>query len=239
LRDGVRDGLIDPQYGTLTVQARLLAERCQTLTPPRDLAQGRAAVARDLTRIYRPLDARTFESKSLQKIVRTDNRASWDAASKHFPGPLRNTTAIGFSESWHSRWRTRRGRTGSPRKDNVGVVTLGAEAKQAREYLKRIQQRVGWAKAGWNMGILAFGGTVKNAWVSRHGVARGRVVDGRLDRNPFVQVVNDTGWAKTSNEGDRILRNAVAARARDMDAYVTRMMKLAADRASSTVAIAA
>jgi hypothetical protein len=34
LRKGVRQGLIDPAYGTLTVQGRLLAERCQDLTPP-------------------------------------------------------------------------------------------------------------------------------------------------------------------------------------------------------------
>ena len=42
LKSGVRQGFIDPAYGTLTVQARLLAERCQAFTPPRNVGQGNA-----------------------------------------------------------------------------------------------------------------------------------------------------------------------------------------------------
>lgn len=224
LQQAVRDGLIDPAYGTLTVQGRLLAERCQQFTPPRNQGQGRAAVARDFTRIFRPISQDTFREPRLRKIVRDDNRAAWDAAAKYFPGTLKNTHAVGFDPAYHERNRNRRGRIGKV----ANSVTLGPEAKKAREYLKTIQSRVGWAKAGWNMGIVGLGGRVSTSWVSRHGVSRGRLIDGRQQRDPFIQVGNDTGWARyNGGEADRILRNAIQARARDMQSYVDRAMNRA------------
>ena len=235
LRAGVRAGVIDPVYGILSKQASLLAKRCQDFTPPRNQAQGRVAVARDLSSIFRPLDQRTFEDKRLRKIIREDNRPAWNAAARHMTGThkLRNTQAMGFSEEWHRRNRNRRGRTVRAKYGNLGYVTLGAEAKAARNYMKVIKDRVGWARAGWNMGVIAFGGIVTAAWVRRHSVARGQAIDGRNSPDPYVQVINDTGWARSrGSEGNRILRNAIAARARDMEAYAMRMMRLAAAKAT-------
>jgi hypothetical protein len=239
LRQGVREGFVDPAYGTLTVQGRLLAQRCQEFTPPRNVAQGKAAVARDLTRIFAPLDQNTFRHKRLKKIIRTDNRPAWDAAAANFGDShgLRNTKAMGFSEDWHRQNRISRGRGRFSKKGNLGRVTLGPEARRARNYIGTVQKRVGWAKAGWSMGIVALGGHVAQPWISRHGLNRGLIHDGRVSADPFVQVVNDTGWAKYgAGEGERIIRNAVQARARDMESYFFRMMKLAAERAQGAVA---
>lgn len=244
LREGVRKGFVDPQYGTLTVQGRLLSERCQAFTPPRNVAQGKAAVSRDITRIFMPLSHTTFREKGLRKIVRTDDRPAWDKVALNFNGShnLQNTKAIGFSQGWHASNRISRGRArgltgkkkGTP-KHNLGVVTLGPEGRESRRYLKDVQKRVGWARAGWNMGIFALGGQAGSAgiqpWIRRHGVSRGIFVDGRNLPDPFVQVINDTSWAKHSNEGERIIRNAVSARARDMESYYFRMMRLAATNA--------
>ncbi len=234
LRSGVRQGFIDPNMGTLTVQARLLSERCADFTPPRNVGQGNAAVARDLTRIYFPQKESTYTSKTLRKVIRNDDRPAWNAAAKNFGSShgLRNTVAIGFSEGLHQQNRDKRGRAYKAKYGNIGFVTLGPQAKAARDYIKTVKKHVGWAKGGWNMGIVSFGGTVKAGWIARHSVARGKIIDGRSSDDPYIGVINNTGWAKNNNgEGDRIIRNAVNARIRDMYSYADRMMRLAAERA--------
>jgi hypothetical protein len=233
LKAGVREGFVDPQIGLLPTQARLLAERCQVFTPPRNVGQGKAAVSRDISNIFRPLSHTTFRDPSIRKIIRTDDRPAWDKVALNFRGShnLQNTKAIGFSPAWHTSNRNKRGRAYRAKYGNIGVVTLGPEGREARGYLKDKQKMVGWARAGWNAGIIGFGGAVKTAWVSRHGLGQGSFVNGTTSADPFVQVINSTSWAKRSKEGERIIRNAVAARARDMESYYFRMMKLAAAKA--------
>lgn len=250
LQKGVRSGFIDPTYGLLPTQARLLAERCQTFTPPirqkgrgvfdksfTPWAIGKAAVARDLTVIYKPLSETTFKSPRLKTIVETDNRTAYNKASLNFRSNnknLKNTVAMGFNKAWHSRNRMSRGRGRRGKNANLGYVTLGAEAVKAREYIAEKKKMVGWARAGWNQGIIGFGGKVEAGWVSRHGLGQGSFVNGTSSPDPFVQVTNSTSWAKYSGgEGNRILRNAIVARSRDMEAYFYRMMRLAATKAQA------
>lgn len=236
LRQGVREGLISPDKGTLTVQGRLLAERCQELTPPRNRQQGQAAVARDLTQLYFPLSASTFTNKRLQKVVRTDNRPDWNAAAENFSSAhgLAHTKAMAFSEALHAAnfRRNGRGTVGNKKYLNKGLVTLGPEAAAARRYIKKIKDRVGWARAGWNAGIRQLGGKAPPAWVDRHGSGHGFITDGRADPNPFIGVTNMTGWAQNNRgDGERIIRNAVNGRIRDMYSYYEQMMKVAAAKA--------
>lgn len=239
LREGVRRGFVDKQFGLLPVQARLLAERCQRFTPPQNVGQGKAAVARDLTVIFKPLDASTFKNASLKKIIRTDNRPAWDKAAANFRGShnLQNTKAIGFSVAWHRQNRISRGRGRRSKNGNLGVVTLGPEAREVRRYMRDKKEMVGWARAGWNAGIIGFGGIVAAKWVSKHGLGQGDFVNGTSSPEPFVSVTNSTSWAKygSEGEGNRILRNAISARARDMEAYYFRMMKLAATKATGAI----
>lgn len=240
LQQGVRAGIIDPQYGTLQVQGRMLAERCQVFTPPRNVGQGKAAVARDITTIFRPLSHTTFDNKSLKKIIRTDDRPAWDKVAKNLRGAhnLQNTIAVGFSTAWHKKNRNKRGRAFKAKYGNMGVVTLGPEARKVREYIKDKKGMVGWARAGWNSGILGLGGQIKAQWVNRHGMGQGFLVNGTADAiAPFVQIGNTTSWAgKFQAEGNRIIRNAIAARYRDMEAYFNRMMRLAAAKATGVAA---
>lgn len=243
LRQGVKDGFIDPRYGTLAVQAELLSKRCQDFTPPRNLGQGNAAVARDLTVIFKPITQTTFDNKGLRKIIRTDNRPAWEQAAMKFDNSkgLQNTKAMSFSTAWHQKNRISKGRGRRGKNDNLGFVTLGPEAREARAYIKTVKKRVGWARAGWNMGIIAFGGTVSTSWVSRHGMIRGAVVDGRSNASPYITVLNDTGWAKynAGAEGQRILNNATRSRAADMQTYFRRMMLLAKTKAEAATQLAA
>jgi hypothetical protein len=240
LRQGVKDGFIDPRYGTLAVQAELLSKRCQDFTPPRNVGQGRAAVVRDLTVIFKPISQTTFDNKGIRKIIRQDDRDGWNKAALNFGNEhqLRNTKAIGFSTAWHTQNRMSKGRGRRGKNGNIGVVTLGPEARKVRSYISEKKQLVGWARAGWNMGIIAFGGTVSSGWISKHGMIRGAVVDGRTNASPYIRVLNDTGWAKynAGGEGERILNNAVRSRAADMQTYFRSMMLLAKTKAETQLA---
>lgn len=240
LKSGVRAGFVDPTMGTIPVQGRLLAKRCQDFTPPRNKAQGEVAVVRDMSVIFRPLDPVTFRSRRIAEIVRKDNRPAWNAASGRFGDAhaLRNTKAIGFDPGWHRRNRISRGRGRRGKKGNLGVVTLGPQGVLARKYMAEVKTRVGWARAGWNAGIVGLGGSVRTSWVARHGLGGGSLVKDTSSDNPFVRVTNATSWARygSMGEGNRILQNAIRARARDMENYYRRMMKLAADRAQGVAA---
>lgn len=234
LREGVRRGFVDAQYGLLPVQGRLLAERCQTFTPPQNVGQGKAAVVRDITNIFRPLSHTTFTNKRLRKVVRTDDRPGWDIAATFFGGShnLNNTKAMGFSKDFHKRNRNKRGRGFKVKYGNIGFVTLGPEARQVRRYIAEKKKMVGWARAGWGAAIWGLGGNLGPNWIARHG-ARGQLVNGTASPDPFIQVINDSSWAKQAKEGNRILRNAVAARSRDMESYFFRMMKVAQKKAEA------
>lgn len=233
LRTGIRAGLIDPKFGTLPVQARLLAERCQTLTPPRSSKQGRDAVARDILGIFKPLQQSTWRDKSIRKIIRTDDRPAWAALSANFSKDtgLRNTTAISFAPALHQRMRNRRGFIGRGAR-KTGAVTLGPEARRVKAYLRETQKRVGWAKAGWNLAIRRLGGVVAAAWIASKGDAGGTVTIDSSSSNPAIFVGNRTSWAGArGNEARRIVRTAIASRARDMQNYLERMMRLAVQKA--------
>lgn len=228
LRSGVRKGFIDPAYGTLGVQGRLLAERCQAMTPPRSYSQGRKRVATDIRKAFQPLKASMFSSPQIQKIVRRDNRPAWDEAAKHFTSRnLKNTRASSFDKKHHERQRASRGRVFG----SGGIVTLGSEATAVARYIREVQRRVGWAKGGWNMGILSLGGRVKDSWVSRHSVLRGIIKDGRSLPDPFIYVANNTGWGKDRNQSVKIVKSAISHRARDMQKYFEVQMKIAAEKA--------
>lgn len=251
LKAGIKKGFIDPQYGTLPVQARLLAEECQKLTPPLgkkgsgDSAAfdaGSAAVARDITRIYCPLDQSTFTNKGLKRIIKNDDRVAWNKAAMGFGDShsLKNTTAIGFSSSTHNQFRISRGRASGlangkrGAKKNLGMVTLGGQALMAREYISQIQKRVGWARAGWNAGIIQNGGNAPRSWISRHGMGGGGTTRGEGE-NPWVSVSNNTGWA--SYDGARIVKNAITSRIKHMEVYADTMMRVAAEKAMAKMGI--
>ncbi len=225
LRELVRAGLVDPEVGTITMQARLLAEHCMKLTPPRNLQQGKKRVQRDLEKIFHPVAPSEMESKSLRKIVRAGDAEAWDAFARNVRrGPFAQTQATVPTDELHRKNRDNRGRA---RRTNF--VTLYPHQRTLRDMIRSNQDNVGWAKAGWLRGYIGLGGTRAPDWVMRHTPGNGTFTDARFAADPMVAVYNTTSWGKKHNEAERIVSNSLKARASAMRSYFERTMKLAAD----------
>jgi len=223
VRDLVQRGLVDPELGTLRVQARLLTERCMALTPPKNQAQGKARVKFDINRIFHPVNPEDLNSPALRSLVRRSDQAAWNSASSHIgKGPLSGTTAVTPTEELHRLNRDRRGRA-----KRTSYVTLWKQRGALNRLMKSVQARVGWAKAGWLNAYRALGGQRAPAWVTRHPNSPGRIIEGLSNPLPFVEVTNETKWAGRAGS-QAIVRQALAMRARDMKTYFEKMMGLAA-----------
>jgi len=232
IRDAAARGIGDPRNGTLAVQARLLAETAQRLTPPKNKSQGQVAVKRDTNRAARAIAAKSFDDKKLRAIVQKNDKEAWNAASKYFKkAEVRGTQAVDFDPSVYSKPRDRRGRVGR----DQPVALLGPQAALGRTHVrKKILPNVGWARAGWNMAITALGGRIRGAWISRHGLARGMFsqnTSATTLKDMWIKFGNDTGWGKGGESG-RIARDALKIRVGAMKTYFETQMKLAAREAA-------
>jgi len=228
LRGGVKTGLIDPSVGTLPKQAQLLTEDCMKLTPPSNLKQGRDRVGKDVRKIFHPLDAATFRSKSVRAIIEKSNVAGWEAFSRNIKaGPLSNTRAIQPTPSLHIANRDRRGRA---RKTNF--VTLPRQKSSFNKVLGHAQGMVGWARSGWMRAYTALGGMRAPSWVSRHG-ANGVFIDNTKSGNQStwsISVYNNTGWGKRGQNSQQIVDIAFRGRITAMETYFKNQMRLAAEK---------
>lgn len=227
LRHAAQMGLVDPELGTIGKQAQLLAEHCMRLTPPKDLAQGRERVRKDLRKIFHPVDPQKLTSPGLRRLVYRGDPNAWNAAARHIrKGPLAGTQAVTPDAQLHNANRDSRGRA---RRTNF--VTLWPQRGALNQLIKAARDRVGWGKAGWLRGYLGLGGIRAPAWVMKHGQTRGVFVDGRRDATrPFVEIRNDTGWGRDGGRGtngDAVVRDAFRARERAMVSYFNAMMRLA------------
>lgn len=224
LTELVRKGLVDPEIGTLSVQARLLTERCMQATPPRSVGQGKRRVKYDLQKIFHPVDPGDFESKSVQSIIRRSDASAWDAFARNLKkGPLAGTVAVTPNDTMHQANRDTRGRA-----KRTNFATLWKQRGELKALIRKAQERVGWARAGWMTAYRALGGTRAPEWVSRHGNAPGSFVRGTDVGREFIDVRNGTGWGKYRANSDKVVRWALASRASAMKTYFEKMMGLAA-----------
>jgi hypothetical protein len=151
---------------------RLIIQDAVKFTPPKTQAQGRKAVARDISNSmflidYRKIQnfpnlreaARKKDVSAVQAIIRNMRNGNWD-----------KLTVKPFDESLHTSARDRRGRV--RRKPRVAVLDGTAH----RAYVRKIQGHVGWTKKGWGPSAAVAGITLPG-WVMRHAGADGSVKD--------------------------------------------------------------
>lgn len=224
IRKLAQQGLVDPEFGTISKQGQLLTLHCMKLTPPRNEKQGRDRTKADMLRIFNPLKLNGWRDKGLRDIIQSGNKVAWENASRHMSGDLARTSAVEPTEELHKRWRDPRGRGRKTR-----FVTLGPQRNALAALIKAAQARVGWAKAGWLRGYYALKGMRVDGWVAKHSTVRGQFVDGRNSPEmPYIEVANDTGWGRYKEENQRIINGAIRARAQAMKTYYEKMMEIAA-----------
>ncbi len=220
----VRKGLVDPELGTISKQAQLLALHCIKLTPPANRKQGKDRTRIDVNKIFHPVDPSKMTSPALAKLVRRSDPVAWAAFSRNVKGPLANTDAIVPTPAIHKANRDRRGRG-----KKTHFVTLWKQCGELKALRDAAVASVGWAKAGWLKAYAALGGKRIDAWWGRHGQVRGIFEDGRGNAtNPYIGTYNNTGWGK-AGESKRIVQNAMQSRTKAMQTYFNTAMRLASE----------
>lgn len=226
----VHEGIVSPKNGSLTNNARLLAQTAQKLTPPKNAKQGTVAVKRDTNRAARAIAAKSFDDKRLQAIVRRNNQTAWNAASRHFKkAGVKGTHAHNFTPRIYQQARGSRGRV----LRNSGDVLLGPQGTAGRRHVRKTVKRVGWAKAGWNRALFGLHGKPTGVFVKKQGMGHGS-----FNRSPSRRGLAYTAWIKFSNntawgrdtEAQRIARDALKIRTNAMRKNFELSMKRAARR---------
>ena len=194
-------------------------------TPPKTLAQGRAAIAGDFHRAIAPIREEKIRDESLKRAVQGNDLTATQAVFDTFPASggrkfsrlfaKRRIVGAGQIRGIHKGARNKRGRV---RMDQMNA-TIDARA-HARQ-LKETQSRVGILKAGFNPAAKALG--VKSpSWIARHGDRWGSVVDAINTDNPEITITNRgvkyPGYVRT-------VRDALKSRERAMETKIRRAME--------------
>lgn len=213
----------------LSEEFPLLIDVVIKLTPPKTLAQGRAAVARDIRKTMRPFDPAAIETEGLREIVAKRDLVAYNIlAGRVKSGRMRGTTAVAFAPDVHTRRRDRRGRVGADSRQ----VVLGTDASLLRKYIADVQSRVGYAKSGWLAALRLVGARTAAGFVERHGTAGGSAIDDRKNPdNPSMTGINRTPWAARRDEGRRIVHAAIGSRIISIASKIKVKLRLARERA--------
>lgn len=178
-------------------QAKLLAKELIADTPPTKgtvdgksmsaRAAGRARVARDVKRAIRPLNPSDWKSKAIRDLIKARDYEGLEAVLSKFS----SDKVLSFEAAIHLRAKAGNGRV---RKQ---LAQATPDFKEHRDYVRKVQQRVGIAKGGWVKGYEAMGGKAAQ-WVRSHR-DMGDVIDRSNDpRDPRVELLNDANWALDS-----------------------------------------
>lgn len=102
---------------------------------------------------------------------------------------------------------------------------LVTKAATLNKFIKKKQNNVGRAKAGWGAAFMRFGGRMSmSGWIGKHAMKTGRVIT-RLDNptNLSASFVNQSEWTKPGDL-DRIIPQALAFRENSLRAAIWRHM---------------
>lgn len=191
-------------------QGRLLFSSVLKLTPPKTLAQGRAAVKRDIEQTVRPIKASKIRDASMrawyERVKGDKNSEDWSKFVAAAYGKA--AVVVPFSPELHQKNRDRRGRA---KRTHYVTLQVSKEAK----YIRERQQLVGSGKGGWVAAIKALGGSAP-AWATRW-AAKGNFRDNlRSNVSAYIEGKNFSEWASGGDE-DRIIDIASGIRSRAID----------------------
>jgi hypothetical protein len=200
---------------------RLLAEELIRVTPPKTLAQGRAAVARDIGYAMWAIDPAKIHNSILRLAVQDQEFEVVQAFMANLRkvgrgGELNRYRLEHFSRTLHQRARNRRGRVPRSR----GIIVL--ERSEHSRYVKEIQGHVGSAKFIWGVGAQRMGATVPG-WILGHSPGLGSVEDNLSNQdNPNLVMTNKAPGVDSISVS--LIQRAVSIRERAMTRDVDRVL---------------
>lgn len=202
-------------------ESRRFLQQVIRLTPPKTKAQGEAAIARDLIRIFTPVN------EDMLNIIGSEHGLSaidvWintaGGERKELDWRKIDPTGDGMAE-FHNRNRDSRGRAYNLKRQRGDkwyapyVVSFEDFAK----YRDKMFARVGRRKSGWAKSLAALGGK-SASWITRHlGTAPGEYHNAyNLDKPSIVMINRAPGIAQdvhVVNSALRIRQQAISKRIR-------------------------
>lgn len=179
-------------------QTKLLAHELMDQTPPwpngtdgtskTGEAVGKAAVERDIARAVTRKDillkGQTTDN-TLDKLFKRRDYTKINERISHYP-QLKKWTAVPFDEQLHLRTRRYKGHMKEQFKFTPDV-------NKHKQYVKKIQDRVGYVKSGWAFIAHQFGDNTIPKWVSKHyAYTKGKLDQSQLDaENPLIGFENE------------------------------------------------
>lgn len=193
---------------------RLIIRDVMSITAPKQNAQGRKAVQRDINKAVYMLDPSKVKRKTLrQAILDREYDIIRIILSRTKAGRWKNVQVVPFNPSLHTSVRDRRGRV--PRSKNI----VTPDVREHKKYVRMIQGHVGYTRAGWAPAARMAGATVPG-WVSRHQSPPGTAKDDTSNKvDPRMTAIHD--GRTTSNlprdQISKVIVKRAAAMRRDVD----------------------
>lgn len=208
----------------LKYQAGRVVHQARRFLPPKTQAQGRKAVKRDIGRVVKGTDKGLLKavedrygSQNVSGYITTKKgqsvRLEWDEITRD----ERRIAKV------HQSSRNRRGRVRAQKKgwsrDHWRAPVMAPKPVKNR-YVKKVQKRVGRLKGGYNAAAAKLGVKTPN-WIAKHGTRRGSI---RVDLTGPKMSITITNRAGRYPDHKRVLRDAVASRARAMVSQTKRLL---------------
>jgi hypothetical protein len=201
-------------------EARQIVQTLAKFTPPKTLAQGRKAVARDILRSVSIADLPDFRNPRIAELIRAGDKPAIQEIFNNSKN-RKKWRVVDFSPSLHTSARDKRGHV----RNQKNLMTLDA-AKEKR-YIKDMQKRVGTAKGSWGKAADAVEAKLP-AWARKaagFGVDKINVQDNISDqKNPRITITNSNKGVVNTPNMDAIAKRTVKARQIAMIPKTARML---------------
>ena len=203
----------------LKEEMRLLLRDIIRFTPPlKGHAQGRNAVTGDLNRNARPLDPQKIEMPRLAQVIRERKAPAIMAITKNLKGGWGGRRMLATQSEIAFRHVRNRNNYGRVRRDQGNMAFLS----DWKSYLKNVQSRVGYTRAGWLTAAMAVGLKLPS-WVTKHcGYAHGGYV---APTERSLEIVSTNRSIKIPNYYERHVYPAVRARVKSLASETARLLR--------------
>jgi hypothetical protein len=196
-------------------QAALFVKKVVQFTPPKTLAQGRKAIARDIDNAVTVFDPAKARSDRMRQVIEAQDyeamKSILDASNKGKAWRVEK-----FTPTLHTSQRDRRGRVKSSKR------VVSPDLRQVKQYIAEVQKRSGYARSGWVPAMQALGMPVP-AWMQRHSSQRaGGVVDETRTANPSITMTHSA--SKIPNYG-RVVDSALKSRTASLNTLIKRVLE--------------